>query len=141
MKPFLNKIKKIAIILLNALIIIVSSYFICKSDKFQKKLYPKKYWQNKIITLESELKNDSIKIKFLKLDLEKENALSAYHKEQAKIIAENVDENFDEIFKKIEKEYFIKINEIKQEIRKLTNEKEEIKNNLDLAYNQIRVLN
>ncbi len=141
MQPLLDKFKKMSIIILNVLIIAVCSYFIFQSERFQEKISPKKYWQNKIKTLESELKKDCVKIKFLKLDLEKEDALSSYYKEQAKLKAEEINENIDDIFIKIKNEHLNKMNQIKQEIDNLTKQEKDLKKDLEIAYYQVKILN
>lgn len=141
MEPFMNKTKKLGLLIINILIIGTSSFFICKSEQFQKKISPKKYWQSKISTLESELKKDLVKIKSLTLDLEKENALSPFHEKQALIQAEEANLNFDEIFTQIESDHVIKISEIQHEIEKLTLHEKEVKKDLDIAYNKIKAIN
>lgn len=141
MQSFFNNSKKISLVILNVLIIAGSAFFICQSDKFQQKISPKKYWENKIKILESELKKDEVKLKSLKLDIEKENALSPFHEEQAKIKAEEINESFDDSFVKVENEYATKINEIKHEIEEISKQEQEIKSNLELAYNQIKDFN
>lgn len=136
----MNKFKKIGLLILNILIITTSSIFIFQSEKFQEKIAPKKYWQNKVKTLESELKKDYVKIKELELGLEKENALYPFSKEEAKLKSEEINKNIDEVFTKIEKEHTMKVNEIKNEINNLTKEQGEIKKDLDLALNQTKIL-
>lgn len=131
--------KRIRILLLNILIITSCSYFIFKSERFQEKISPKKFWNSKVKTLKSELKKDYVKIKFLRLDLERENALLPYLREMAKIQAQELSVNFDEIFKEIKAEHLKKTSEIKRQIEDLTKEEEEIKSNLQIANNQIKI--
>jgi len=133
MKALLFRFKKIGVIILNIAIIVVLSYFIWQSEKFQQKISPQRYWQNKIASFEKELKNDSIKIKTLRLNLEKEISLSTYHEKQAKIEAEKIDESVGDIYFKIENDHIKKIKEIKNEIDHLKLQEEKLKHNLEIA--------
>jgi hypothetical protein len=140
MSPFfLKRLKKISIVILNIVIIFFSSYFIWQSEKFQEKITPQKYWNNKIRTLETELKKDTVKIKSLKLDLEREIALCPYHEKQAQIKAEEVNQNISKVYCEIETEHIKKINDIKDEIKSLMQEEAKLKSELQIAYNKIKI--
>jgi len=141
MKPFFKNPKKIKIFIFNVLLLLVSSYYIWQSEKFQQRITPKKYWQSKINTFESELKKDNIKIKSLKLDLEKENTLCLYYEDEAKIKAEEKNENINDIYFKIENEHIKKIDNIKNEINELLKKEKKIKKELNIAYNRLKILN
>ena len=141
MKFFLKKFNKLWIVILNISLIFFSSYFIWHSEKIQERIAPKKFWERKINTLNSELKNDDIRIKYLKLDLEKEISLISYNEEKAKIKAQK--ENLDptEVFHEIKNEYNNTINRLKEEIDELKKDEETVKNNLEKAHFQIKALN
>lgn len=134
------KFKKIGIIILNISLIVFSSYFIYHSERLQEKISPQKFWQKKINTLKTELKNDDIKIKNLKLNLEKELALSTYTEKEAKIKAEQINENPHDIYFEMQDEHLKKISEIKNQINLLTKEEEKIKIDLENAYTKVNSL-
>ncbi|HEU64104.1 MAG: hypothetical protein KR126chlam4_01180 [Candidatus Anoxychlamydiales bacterium] len=136
--PF--KFKKIGIIILNISLIVFSSYFILHSERLQEKISPQKFWQKKINTLSTELKNDDIKIKSLKLDLEKELALSTYTEKQAEIKAEEINENPHDIYFEMQDEQLKKVSEIKNQINLLTKDEKKIKTDLENAYSRVNSL-
>ncbi|NGX34152.1 MAG: hypothetical protein K1060chlam1_00502 [Candidatus Anoxychlamydiales bacterium] len=138
MKSF--KFKKIGIIILNISLIVFSSYFIVHSERLQEKMSPQKFWQKKIDTLNVELKNDDIKIKNLKLDLEKELALSTYTEKQAKIKAEEINENSSDIYFEMQDEHLKKVSGIKNQINLLTKAEEKIKRDLENACSRVNSL-
>ena len=129
--------KKISIIILNISLIVFSSYFILHSERLQEKISPQKFWQKKINILNTELKNDDIKLKNLKLDLEKELALSTYTEKQAKIKAEEINENPHDIYFEMQDEHLKKVNEIKNQINFLTKDEEKVKTDLENAYSRV----
>jgi len=133
-RPF--TFKKIGIIILNISLIVFSSYFILHSERLQEKISPEKFWQKKINILNNELKNDDIKLKNLKLDLEKELALSTYTEKQAKIKAEEINENPDDIYFEMQNKHLKKVNDIKEQINLLMKDEEKIKTNLENAYSR-----
>ncbi|NGX53187.1 MAG: hypothetical protein KR126chlam5_01500 [Candidatus Anoxychlamydiales bacterium] len=129
--------KKIGIIILNSSLIVFSSYFILHSERLQEKMSPKKFWQKKINILNTELKNDDIKLKNLKLDLEKELALSTYTEKQAKIKAEEINENPHDIYFEMQDEHLKKVDDMKNQINLLTKDEEKIKTDLENAYSRV----
>ena len=136
----LFKFKKIGIILLNISLIVFSSYFIIHSEKLQEKISPQKFWQKKIDTLKIELKNDDIKIKNLKLDLEKELVLSTYTEKQAKIKAEEINENPHDIYYEMQDEHLKKVSELKNQINLLVKAEDKIKSDLEAAYSRVDLI-
>ncbi|NGX33406.1 MAG: hypothetical protein K1060chlam4_01471 [Candidatus Anoxychlamydiales bacterium] len=129
--------KKISIIILNISLIVFSSYFILHSERLQEKISPQKFWQKKINILNTELKNDDIKLKNLKLDLEKELALSTYTEKQAKIKAEEINENPHDIYFEMQDEHLKKVDDIKNKINLLTKDEEKVKTDLENAYSRV----
>ena len=129
--------KKIGIIILNISLIVFSSYFIFHSERLQEKISPQKFWQKKINILNTELKNDDIKLKNLKLDLEKELALSTYTEKEAKIKAEEINENPNDIYFEMQDEHLKKVDDIKNQINFLTKDEEKVKTDLENAYSRV----
>lgn len=129
----LFKLKKLWIVILNITLIVSSSYFIWQSEKIQEKVSPKKFWQNKIKTLSSELKKDDLKIKKLELNLEKEVALSSYNEKQAQINAQESNLNPSDVYFSMQNDQVKKILDIKKEIDLLKIDENKIKQDLENA--------
>jgi len=127
------KFKKAWIIILNISLIVFSSVFIWQSEKIQEKISPKKFWQNKIKTLNLELKKDDLKIKNLELNLEKELTLSTYNEKQAKIKAEEENQNPSDIYFTMQHDHIKKVIDIKKEIDALKVDENKIKQDLEKA--------
>lgn len=140
MKAFFVKFKKAWVVILNSSLIFFSSYFIYHSEKFQEKISPKKFWERKINTLSTELKQDDIRIKSLKLDFEKEISLATYNEETAEIKAQREDLDVNDIYSEMENEHIQKLSRIKDEIDEITKDEEKVKNNLEKAFCHINLL-
>ncbi|NGX62924.1 MAG: hypothetical protein KR126chlam6_00326 [Candidatus Anoxychlamydiales bacterium] len=129
----LFKFKKVWIIILNISLIVFFSIFIWQSEKIQEKISPQRFWQNKIKTLNFELKKDDLKIKNLELNLEKELALSTYHEKGAKIKAQEDDQNPADVYFTMQHDHIKKIIDIKKEIDVLKIDENKIKHDLENA--------
>lgn len=140
MISFFLKLKKPFIVLLNAIIILGSSYCIFQAENFQKKLSPKKFWTTKVKRLKKELKKDSLKIQALELDLEKEKLLCSYNQKQAKIKAQQLEENENIAVSEVEKGHKLKLNNMEKQLEELKAEKGKIEMDLKEAASQVDVI-
>ncbi|MBN2479279.1 MAG: hypothetical protein JXA94_03540 [Parachlamydiales bacterium] len=124
-KKFLFNFKKLTLVLVNSLIILASCFLIWNSENVQKKLAPKKYWENKVKILEGNLKRDEIKIQTIEVDLQKELLICKCHKQEAQLKCMQTGEKFEDTFSCISDEHHKKLVEYKNELDNLKKIKEE----------------
>ncbi len=135
---FILYLKKHWIVVINILIIAFSFYFIWHSEKFQEKIAPKNFWENKVNNLESSIKKDRLKIKNLELSLEKEKSFCEYHAQEAEIQAEASGQDFNRSLMCINEEHRKRLDEIQNELKELKQNEKEIEQKLMKAIGKLK---
>jgi multidrug resistance efflux pump len=111
-------------VLLSVMIVALSGSVILYFEKIQEKIFPVKYWEQKVEKLRADVAQDSWKIKNFSIQLEKEKTLQNFFLQEAAMKAESDKKNVEEELSLAKKAYQQKLEAIKQEISFMENDKE-----------------